>query len=257
MMTTVTPLLAGFIVILFTFGGALVGRWLRSRLPRQHLTSEARDTIKLGIGLIATMSALVLGLVTASAKSSFDSMDLAIKQAATDTLTLDRLLARYGPETLEIRTGLKHAIAHRSEMMWPASESRHAELDPSGQLESGEELVNRIADLKPRNNLQKSLQTRSRDLAEQLLKARWLQATILGSSVPALFLTVLLGWMTVTFTYFGMLAPRNLTVMTALLLCSVSVGSAVFLILEMDGPFDGILRIDSSHFRYALENLGK
>jgi hypothetical protein len=125
------PTHVGMIVFACTLGGALIGNWLRTTLPEHHLNDESRDTVKLGIGLIATMTALVLGLVTASAKSSFDAVDTAVKHTAMDILTLDRLLARYGPETGEIRGALQHAVASRIDMIWPQSSSRPAPLEPS------------------------------------------------------------------------------------------------------------------------------
>src|SRR5262245_52085543 len=124
------PTLVGTIVFACTLGGALIGLWLRTKVPAHHLTEESRDTVKLGIGLVATMTALVLGLVTASAKSSFDAVDTAVKHTALDILILDRLLARYGPETSEIRGALQHAFARRIDMIWPQSSSRPVHLDP-------------------------------------------------------------------------------------------------------------------------------
>lgn len=251
------PTIAGLIVVLCTFGGALIGRRLRSSLPADHVGSEARDTIELAFGLTATMAALVLGLVTASAKETFDSMNLAVKHAAMDTLVLDRLLARYGPETAEIRQDLRHAVGARIEMIWPSSDKRPAYLDPNTQLHSVEQLVDKIGSLEPKDELHKGIKTRANDLAEELLQIRWLQVTVLESSVPTLFLGILLGWMTVTFTCYGLLAPRNLTVFGALFLCSATVGSAVFLILELDGPFDGVLKVNPDLLRYAMEHLGQ
>ena len=119
----------GAIVFICTFGGALLGMWLRTMLREHHLVGESRDTVKVAIGLVATMTALVLGLVTASAKSSFDAVDTAVKQSATQILALDRALARYGPETGEIRKGLKHAVGARIDMIWPQGSSKPANLD--------------------------------------------------------------------------------------------------------------------------------
>ncbi len=103
---------------------------MRSTLPEHHLDAESKDTVKVGIGLIATMTALVLGLVTASAKSSYDAVDSAVKKTAIDVLTLDRLLARYGSETGEIRKGLQRTIGARIDMIWPQGSSKPANLDP-------------------------------------------------------------------------------------------------------------------------------
>src|SRR6185295_1937458 len=101
--SAMNPTVVGMVVFACTLGGALVGHWLRTTLPEHYLDDESKDTVKLGIGLVATMTALVLGLVTASAKSSFDAVDTAVKRTATDILAIDRLLARYGSETGELR----------------------------------------------------------------------------------------------------------------------------------------------------------
>ena len=138
------PAIVGMIVFVCTFGGALVGNWLRTTLPEHHLNDESRDTVKLGTGLIATMTALVLGLVTASAKSSFDAVNTAVKNTAMDILTLDRLLARYGPETGEIRGALQHAVASRIDMIWPQSSSEPARLEPSVEASGVEGLADAI-----------------------------------------------------------------------------------------------------------------
>lgn len=208
-----------------------------------------------GIGLIATMTALVLGLVTASAKSSFDALDIAVKQTATEILALDRLLARYGPETGEIRAALQHAVARRIDMIWPQDSSRPVELDPSAEAAAAEGLTDAIRGLTPRDESQRSLQSRALDLAETLLQARWLVSAGGGGSVPLPFLLILLFWLTITFASFGLFAPRNGTVLVVLFVCALSVGSAVFLVLEMDGPFDGLLKVSADPLRYAYSHL--
>ena len=117
------PTLVGAIVFACTFGGALLGFWLQTR--RKHeLDVESTETIRHSIGLVATMTALILGLITASAKSSFDEVTFAVESGATDILTLDRLLARYGPETSELRGAFKGAVARRIDMIWPPGSSR-------------------------------------------------------------------------------------------------------------------------------------
>jgi hypothetical protein len=251
------PTIVGMTVFACTLGGALVGNWLHTILPEHHLNDESRDTVKLAIGLIATMTALVLGLVTASAKSSFDAVDTLVKHTAMDILTLDRLLARYGPETGEIRGALQRAVASRIDMIWPQSSSRPAHLEPSTAASGVEGLADAIRGLTPRDDSQRSLQSRALDLAEGLLQARWLVFAGGGTSVPLPFLLVLLFWLTITFTSFGLFAPRNATVLVVLFVCSLSVASAVFLILEMDGPFDGLLKVSADPLRYAHAHLNQ
>lgn len=242
-----------------TFGGALLGIWLRTILPEHHSDDESRDTVKLGIGLVATMTALVLGLITASAKSSYDAVDSAMKRTAVDILTIDRMLARYGPETGEIRKDLQRAVGARIEMIWPQDSSRPAKLDPirSGAGSEAERLPEAIRALKPRDEAQQALQSRALDLSEALLQARWLVLAGTESSVPVPFLVTLVFWLTITFGCFGLFAPRNATVVAVLFICALSVSSAVFLVLEMETPFDGMLKLSADSIRYAYEHLNQ
>jgi len=253
------PTRIGVVVFAIAFGGALLGMWLRARLPEHHLTDDSQGTIKLGIGLIATITALVLGLVTASAKSSFDSVDNAVKETASHLLALDRALARYGPESGEIRKAMKQAVGERIDMIWPKDSSRPISLDPSiaGMEHRVEALADAIRSLKPRDNLQRSLQNRAVDLAEAVLQSRWLVLAGTEASVPMPFLVVLLFWLAVTFTSYGMLAPRNGTVIAVLFVCALSIGGALFLVLEMDGPFDGLLRVSPDPLRFAYTHIAR
>jgi hypothetical protein len=144
-----------------TFGGALIGMWLRTVLPEHYFDAESRDTVKVGIGLIATMTALVLGLVTASAKSSFDDVNKAVKQSATQLLTVDRTLARYGSETGEIRKGLQRAVGARIDMIWPQDSSAPVSLDPARVSGGVEGLADAIRGLTPKDDSQRALQARA------------------------------------------------------------------------------------------------
>ena len=238
-------------------GGVLAGMRLRDRLPGHHLNDESKGTVKLGIGLIATLAALVLGLATASAKSSCDVLDTAVKQAAEDVLTLDRVLARYGPETGEIRGALKDAIAHRIGRTWPEDSSRPALLDPSQALKVVEKIADGIRGLSPQSDAQRALQARAVDLGETLLETRWVGLGGGGSSIPTLLLVVLLFWLTIIFASFGLFAPRNGTVFAFLVVCAMSVSGAVFLVYELDGAFAGLLEVSAEPMRFAYSRLNQ
>ena len=248
------PAVVGAIVFACTFGGALFGFWLQKR--RKHdLDLESSETIRQSIGVVATMTALILGLVTASAKSSFDEVTFAVETSARDILTLDRLFARYGPETSELRADLKDAVARRVAMIWPQGSSRPAQLDPSKLSPDAEGFAERIRALTPRDESQQWLQARARESAEKILEARWLASAYSGASVSGLFLVVLLFWLTITFVSYGLVAARNSTVVIVLFFCAVSAGSALFLILEMDGPFVGMLKVSADPMHFALAHL--
>jgi hypothetical protein len=203
------------------------------------------------------MTALVLGIVTASAKSSFDALDTVVKHTAADILALDRALARYGPESTDVREALYRAVEHRLEMTWPEESSTGAKLDAPDMTRTAERVVDGIRSLSPQNGHQRLLQSRASDLGEALLKARWLVFSSVGTSVPVPFLIVVLFWLTISFASFGLFAPRNTTVIAFLFVCALSVAGAVFLILEMEGAFEGLIKISPDPLRYAYARMNQ
>ncbi len=252
------PTIIGMIAFALTFGGALVGIWSRTFLSEDHLSAESKDTVKVGIGLVAMMTALVLGLMTASAKSSFDAIDSAVKKAAIDVLAFDRVLARYGSETDQIRKDMQRIIGARLEVIWPQGSSKPADLNPmSGVGAEVERFAHAIYALNPRDDYQRALKSRALDLSEGLLQSRWLMFAATQPAVRAPFLVILLFWLAITFASFGVFAPRNAVVLTVLLVCALSVSLAVFLVLEMDTPFDGLLTVSLDPMRYAYAHLNQ
>ena len=240
-----------------TFGASLAASFVRSWLPPAHLSKESQDVVRLGIGLVATMTALLLGLVTAAARGTFDSHDNAVRNSAANLLTLDRHLARYGAETKPTRDLIQRAVAYRLETIWSNEGASASPLDTSDATPPVEEVENQILALTPQNDTQRWLKSEALKLSEEIVKTRWRVLGGSGGAVPMPFLVVVIFWLTVTFASFGLYAPRNFTVMFVLFVAAASVGAAVFLILELDGPFDGLIRVSSGPLRYALANLGQ
>ena len=251
----------GFAAVTFvcTIAAALLGTMIRTALPPEHVTRESQDAVRLGMGLVATMTALLLGLVTATAKGSFDAQATAVRNAATDIVLLDRLLARYGPETQPTRDLLRRALAARIETTWPASGEPRAlaESQPRSAPPAAEEVQNQILQLSPATDAQRWFKSEALRLTEGVLRARWGINTSAGGAVPKAFLAVVIFWLAMTFASFGLSAPRNATVITVFLASTFSVAAAVFLIFELDGPFDGIVRVSGDPLRYALAQVGQ
>jgi len=237
-----------------TFGAVIVGIWCRSRLPDHHLDSESKDVVRIAMSLIATMAALLLGLVVASAKSGFDAQDSAVRNIGAGILTLDRTLAQYGSETKQVRELLRQAVAARLESTWPSDGAPSA---PAGNTAPAENIEGRLLELTPQNDAQRWLQSQALAIASDVLKTRWAAFSDAGSVVPTPFLVIVVFWLAVLFWSFGLFAPRNATVLSVLLLCAVSVAAAVFLILEMESPFTGVMKISSTPLRSALALLGQ
>jgi hypothetical protein len=247
----------GGIVFASIFGGAMLGMFLHDRLPADHLSTESRDVVKLGTGLIATMAALVLGLLTASAKGSFDAQKNEVQQSATNVVLLDRTLAQYGSEAAPIRAAVLVAVQRRIESIWPTGAEPIKIDDP--QAVAGVEKINAaLRALTPTDEAHRQLQAKALQLCDQLTQTRWLLAgQAAETSIPGPLLVVVVFWLTVVFVSFGILAPPNRTVGVVLALSALSVSGAIFLILEMDRPLQGLLKIPSDSLQYALAHLGQ
>lgn len=251
------PSEVALIVFACVFSGALIGNFLRAIVPEQHLTEASKDVIKLGIALIVTMTALVLGLMIADAKSSYDAQDEAVKHTAAKLLLLDRVLSNYGPETKDARDMLRQIIAGRVAEIWPQDRSRSARLDAPEAAFAAQQFETRITKLSPQTDVQRRLQSQALQISSDITETRWLIVGDLGRSVSVPFLLVVVLWLTIIFGSFGLLAPRNTTVVVMLFLCAVSVAGSIFLILEMGRPFEGIMKISSAPLRYTLSHLGQ
>ena len=251
------PIEIALIVFACVFGGALIGMALRVLLPEHHLSEDTKDVVKLGVGLIATMTALVLGLMIATAKSSYDTQDDAVKHTAAKVLLLDRMLSSYGPETKEARELLRRTVASRLQAIWPEDRAQRPPLDAPETVLADRGIEARILQLSPQNDGQRWLQTQALRVGRDIMETRWLVLGSLGSSIPVQFLVLVVFWLVIIFGSFGLFAPRNATVVAVLFLCALSVAGSLFLILEMDRPFEGLMRLSSAPWRYTLSHLGQ
>jgi hypothetical protein len=224
-------------------------------LPENHLSSETKDAVKFGMGLVATMAALVLGLLVASTKGAYDTQKNEVAQMAAKIVFLDRVLANYGSESAESRDLLRRSVGSAIDHMWPDKKSSQAaQLDPS--VSSGEAFFNSIQKLSPQNDVQRSLKSQAAQIATDLGQMRWLLFEQTETSISVTMLIVLISWLAIIFMSAGLFAPPNATVIIALMLAALSVSGAIFLILELDMPFDGVIQISQKPMYNALIHLG-
>jgi hypothetical protein len=242
-----------FITLAVVFGGALLGIALRSILPENHLAGDSRDVVKLGMGLIATMAALVLGLLIASAKTSFDTQNSELTEMSSRMVLLDRILAHYGPEAQDARAVLRGSVTDALD----AVTSRDPGALQFGTSTNGELLYDKIQRLSPKDDAQRSMQSQALNIMIGLGQTRWLLAAQRGNSVSLPLLAVLVSWLAIIFISFGLFAPPNLTVIVSLLVSAVSVSGAIFLILEMYSPYAGLIHVSGAPLRAALAHLGQ
>lgn len=236
------------------FGGALLGMYLRTILPEHHLNPDSKDIVKLGMGLVGTMCALVLGLLVASAKNSYDAQGSDLTQMSARIILLDRVLAHYGPETGDARTILRDDVKHVMDRLWPQDGSQHLEMDPTVGQSQG--LYDKIEALSPKDERQRLLQSQALNIATELGRARWLMFEQATASISKPLVAVVIFWLAAIFVSWGLFAPTNGTVVVTLCIAALSVSAAILLVLELYTPYEGLIRLSSAPMREALAHLG-
>lgn len=246
-------LLTAIVAFAGIIAGAWFGAYLRKVLPEHHLTQETESAVRIGVGLIATMAALVLGFLLASAKGSFDIKSEEIRGSAAKLILLDRNLRQYGTEADPIRAQLLATAKAKLDHQW-VDVGALAIVEPSaaGGPLAFERIQEGLRTLAPATPSQRLLQERALRLAEDLAQTRWLLVEQVSGSIPIPFLVLLILWVALIFASLSLFAPNNWTVNAVLLACALSVSSAIFLIIEMDQPFGGVLRISDAPFRNAI-----
>jgi hypothetical protein len=255
MQSLMSSLATSSVIFAAAFAGALLGMLLQRVIPKEHLEKDSKEVIRLCTGLIATMAALVLGLLVSSAESSFNDEAKSYQQLALNVVMLDRTLAQYGSEAQPARTELKSAVRVVIDTLWPEAGTA-SRINDSCISVAGSTLYAAIRGLTPGDEMQKALQTQALQLATDLARDRWSLSQNEEGSLPLPFLIVLAFWLLVLFTSFGLFAPPSVTMILVLMTGALSVAGSVFLIVDLDQPFDGLLRISSASMRSALEKLG-
>jgi hypothetical protein len=240
-----------------TFGGAVIGLLLRALLPEHHLSNESKDIVKLGTGLIATMAALVIGLLIASAKSDFDTQKSAFQQMATNIVLMDRALSHYGPEAKHPRALLSRYSSTLLDHIQSSESGLSHGIGDKEITANGAILYDSIRDLVPKTDSQRSIQSLANQIAADLARARLQLTQREESSIPVPFLVVLIGWLTILFMSFGLFSPTNATVILVLVVCALSVAGALFLIVDLDQPFEGLIHLSPEPLRNAVAQLGQ
>jgi hypothetical protein len=253
-----SPLTISLIVLCCIFGSAVIGLVLRPRFPDEHLTADTKDVVKLVMGIVGTMTGMVLGLLVASAKSSFDGQRNGVAQLAANVVVLDRALAHYGTEAREVRDELRNSVTDMIQRIWPEDGSP-ALKSASGTAGEGryEGVYDRILALQPKTDAQRTTQGQALKIIHDTAQMRWLLYSQRSSTIPPVFLVLMVAWLAITFACYGLFAPGHATTIAVLLLGSLVVSSAVFLILELDQAFGGMIHISSQPLQNALTLIGR
>ena len=246
----------GGIVFICCFGAAALGMFLHGRLPGHHLDRESKDTVSVVLGLIATMAALVLGLLIASAQNSFDAQNGEMQQVVAEVIQLDRALVRYGPETIAARNLFREIVSDAHARIWSPGNSQAGK--PGADAERRvEAFYNALQDLAPKTDAQRSARNAALQLAVGTSRTRMLMVQQVGNQIAWPFLVVLVFWVAMLFLGFGLFARCNVTVTVALAIGALCVASGIFLMLELNQPYDGLLRISDAPIRAVIARMGQ
>ena len=252
-----SPLTIGAIVFVCILGGASFGMYLRRVLPKHHLSDDAKDVIKVSMAMVATMAALVLGLMTASAKSSLDDKEREQRSVAAQIILLDRTMALYGAETREARDLLKQLVAARVSQIWPEESAGEVAPEAIGADTGIGLLQQKILALSPQNDAQRWFQSTALQISRDIAAAQWSTFQQVGSQIRWPFVVIVVFWLTIVFASFGLFAPLNASAVSALCVAALAVAGAIYLILAMDQPYGGLIKISSAPARAALDQLGR
>jgi hypothetical protein len=247
------PTVSAVVVFAVVLGAAVVGASLARVLPKDHLSGASWSPVAVGIGFIATMAAIVLGLLVASAKSSYDAKNNELQEAAAKIVVLDRTLRQYGPETKQVRAMLRDSLRSRISMRWVKAEV--ARSDPQAPSAYGyEQAAQSLRALSPANEEQRALQTKALQLVDQLGESRWLLIAQSTETISLPLLITLVTWFAVIAGCTALFAPRHGTTFVVAALCALAISVTIFLIMSMYDPFGGgVLKLSDAPLRTALE----
>lgn len=240
------------VVAACVMAGGLFGLRLRRTVPDSHFTQSTQDTIKLGTNMVSVLTSLVLGLLITTAKSSSSAIEREIRGYAAELILLDATLRDLGPDANTSRRLLRSYTAQTLQDVWPKRGDRPASFDDPSAGALLMQVRQAIRALSPADTAQRWLQEQALQATTSLQRQRWQLIEQAGSSVRPLIIVIVVCWIIVIFTSFGLNAEANATVAAVFFVCSISIGGAVFLVLEIDSPFDGLLRISDVPLRNAL-----
>lgn len=247
-----SPIQFAAVAFVCIMASAIGGALIRSRLPEHHVSGDSKDVIKLSIALVATMSALVLALLFASTRTSFERSSSLVSRMTADITELDRVLRNYGPEAQPVRDALRAEIQPIIDSIWREQAiARGVKSDDTRAPE--EEVLFMLQDMRPTNDRQRALHARALQVSADLAQTQLALFAQPMDSISNTFLIVLIIWLMFIFGIFSLSAPPNPTLFVVITMCIVSASAAFYLILELGLPFGGLMQLSSEPLQHALK----
>jgi hypothetical protein len=251
-MSSIAAFLASFASILI---GAAIGMVLRRTLPADLLEGGSKEAIRLGAGFLSTLAALVIGLMIASAKNTYDNQNSNIRELGANVVLVDQMLLKYGPETKTARALLRELISTAASRIWLENAERNRRESTFVVSETADRFYNAVEGLTPANDEQASLKSRIVQATTEIGRTRVLVFTQSDNAIPVPFFIVLTFWLVVIFASFSVFAEPSLIVIASILVYALSVSSALFLIVDLSQPFDGLMQISNHHLQMVLSKI--
>ena len=248
------PLIIGLIVYAVILAGAFAGWKARDRLPADHLTEETKSLVNMSTAVVATVSALVLGLLISNANSTFTRLGGQVTALSAEILRLDQILRRYGSATDPARETLRQYAEHKAADLFPHDRA-NVQLGNPLTYELLQQVEDRLLSLKPANSRDQWWLGQAMTLAGKIGDGRWLIAQQAGQGTPRAFVGLLVFWLVILFASFGLFAPHNLTSAIVLTLCALAVAGAVAMFLELEQGFGGLVRVSPRPMYQAVRAL--
>ena len=252
-----SPLPVAVVVAVLVLSGSLLGAFLRKRLPRHHLDGESKEMVKMGIGFLSTLAALVLGLIISSAKGSFDTKSAEVESAAAQILQLNNNLKQLGDAAEPARALLRRLVTATVGEDWGKGRTASHGSDANETVLALYHMQKMLRAVPVANAGQHSAWSKALQLIDDLAQLRSVAIAHSGSSITPPLLALLVFWLMIIAVGLNLFAPSNGTIHTVNVLCALSVAGAIFLILEMDQPYDGLIRVSNVPLRAVLVQLEK
>ena len=249
-----SPVVASVGAFVLIVTGTIIGTLVRARMPEHHLTGDSKEVIRLATALVATLTGLVLALMFAATRTSFEHTSTAVSRLAVSFTELDEVLEDYGPAALPIRKQLRADLGPLVDSMWQ-EDAIAAGRPPAARRSHATGALSMVRELQPKTPVQASLQARALQIGTDIAQTRLGLLSQPPDSVSTPFITVLVLWLTFIFTTFAMSSKPNPTLAVVLFVCILSASGALYLILELGLPFDGLMQVSSDSLRGALTPL--
>jgi hypothetical protein len=240
-----------------SLGGVFLGMRLRTLLPERQVSEGSKNVIGVAVAVVSTLAALVAGLLLSSAKGSFETKYDELRKVAAQIIVLDHKMAEYGPEAGAVRPQLRSIVMQAMRTIWGETGNSSVNPDAIRSAQGAVPLQRLLLELQPKTDAQRWLKSSAIEVNDEIENTRWLIFQQKNGDLQWPFVAILVIWFGVIFLSFGLYAPRNATVLLTLVICALSVSSALYLIVQLDSPYRGLIQIPNTPLQLALEQIGK